>query len=251
MNATLGVGIPFTTALIRTTIPSGFVDPATEVMTDGSTQLWKITHYGVNTYVIHFHLFNVQVVNRVGWDGAIKPPFPEEIGWKDTVKMNPLEDVIVALHAKVPTVPFSVPDSYRALDPTQPVGPGNTVGFTLVDPNSNPVSYFNQIANFGHEYVWNCQNLGLEENDLMRPIMVAAAPAVPTGFSATPLLTPVSVLLSWAYGSNPAGGFIIDRATDAAFTQALNTFTVGGALRTYADAAAAQFTPVFLSRVRG
>ena len=33
------------------------------------TQLWKITHNGVDTHPIHFHLFNVQVINRVGWDG--------------------------------------------------------------------------------------------------------------------------------------------------------------------------------------
>ena len=40
------------------------------------TQIWKITHNGVDTHPIHFHLFNVQVLNRVGWDGMIKPPEP-------------------------------------------------------------------------------------------------------------------------------------------------------------------------------
>ncbi len=30
------------------------------VATDG-TQIWKITHNGVDTHPIHFHLFNVQV----------------------------------------------------------------------------------------------------------------------------------------------------------------------------------------------
>jgi len=107
MNATLGVEIPFTTSTIQTTIPYGFADPATEVIPDGATQLWKITHNGVDTHAIHFHLFNVQLINRVGWDGAIKPPWPEEVGWKETVKMNPLEDIVVALRAKTPTVPFA------------------------------------------------------------------------------------------------------------------------------------------------
>ena len=65
----------------------------------GETQIWKITHNGVDTHAIHFHLFNVQVINRVGWDGAIRPPDPNELGWKETVRMNPLEDVIVALQA--------------------------------------------------------------------------------------------------------------------------------------------------------
>ena len=47
----------------------------------------------MDTHFIHFHLFNVQVINRVGWDGTIKPPDANELGWKDTVRMNPLEDI--------------------------------------------------------------------------------------------------------------------------------------------------------------
>ena len=40
--------------------------------TDG-TQIWKITHNGVDTHPIHFHLFDVQVLNRVTWDNIIIP----------------------------------------------------------------------------------------------------------------------------------------------------------------------------------
>ena len=46
----------------------------------GQTQLWKITHNGVDTHWIHFHLFNVQVINRVGWDGSIRPIDANEAG---------------------------------------------------------------------------------------------------------------------------------------------------------------------------
>jgi len=49
------------------------VDPATEIIKQGESQLWKITHNGVDSHFIHFHLFNVQVINRVGWDGSIRP----------------------------------------------------------------------------------------------------------------------------------------------------------------------------------
>jgi len=28
---------------------------------------------------------------------AVKAPDPTELGWKDTVRMNPLEDIVVAL----------------------------------------------------------------------------------------------------------------------------------------------------------
>src|SRR6185369_1149440 len=85
MNATLGVELPFTNNTIQTTVPMGYAEPATEFITDGQPQIWKITHNGVDTHPVHFHLFNVQVINRVGWDGAIRPPDDNEIGWKETV----------------------------------------------------------------------------------------------------------------------------------------------------------------------
>ena len=107
LNATFGVELPFTSALTQTTIPLGYVDPPTEQFADGETQIWKITHNGVDTHPIHFHLLNVQVINRVGWDGWISPPLPQELGWKETIKMNPLEDVIVAVRANKPTLPAS------------------------------------------------------------------------------------------------------------------------------------------------
>ena len=122
MNATLGVELPFTNAGIQTTVPLGFFDPPTEILKPAETQLWKITHNGVDTHGIHFHLVNVQVINRVGWDGAIRPPDPNELGWKETVRMHPLEDIIVAMRAKVPTYPFTVPDSIRPHNPAMPVG---------------------------------------------------------------------------------------------------------------------------------
>ena len=34
------------------------------------TQIWKITHNGVDTHTIHVHLFNAQLINRVAWDNA-------------------------------------------------------------------------------------------------------------------------------------------------------------------------------------
>jgi hypothetical protein len=170
MNATLGVELPFTNANNQTTIPFGYIDPPTEIIQNGETQIWKITHNGVDTHAIHFHLFNVQLINRVGWDGAIRPPDPNELGWKETVRMNPLEDAIVALKPVLPLVPFAQPDSIRPLDPTQPLGA--TLNFWPQDPQGNPVTTVNEMTNFGHEYVWHCHLLGHEENDMMRPIVM-------------------------------------------------------------------------------
>ena len=84
-------------------------------------------------------MFTVQVVNRVGWDGAVKPPDPNELGWKDTIRTNPLEDVIIATRPiKLTNVPFKLPNSIRPLDVTRPIG--SLTGFTNVDPNGNPTS---------------------------------------------------------------------------------------------------------------
>ncbi|MEI7885401.1 MAG: hypothetical protein WCI30_08645 [Clostridia bacterium] len=232
MNATLGVELPNTSATIQTTIPLGYIDPVTEVMDSSvipiagtvstGTQIWKITHNGVDTHGIHFHLFDVQLLNRVGWDGAIKPPDANERGWKDTVKMNPLEDCIIAIRPIAPKINFGVPDSIRALDPTMPIG--STAGFTQIDPKTgNPKVVANEIVNFGWEYMWHCHILGHEENDMMRPIILNVARSMPTAtvLSATRELAPVK--LSWIDGTpanspasmgNPANeiGYRIERA---------------------------------------
>jgi len=170
MNSTLGVEVPFSTAFVQTTIPYGYQDPVTEVIPMNDSQLWKITHNGVDTHAIHFHLVNVQVINRVGWDGAIRPPDPNERGWKETVRMNPLEDIIVAMKATPPIIPFAITNSVRPLNPALPLG--STLGFAGVDTNNNPIAVSNVVANFEWEYVWHCHLLGHEENDMMRPLIM-------------------------------------------------------------------------------
>jgi len=252
MNALLGVEVPFTNFLTQTTIPYKFIDPPTETLKPGQTQIWKITHNGVDTHAIHFHLFNVQVVNRVGWDGMIRPPDPNETGWKETVRMNPLEDVIVAMKPVIPSLPFPVPDSYRLLDPTSPVD--STGQFTGVDPNNNPVAVTNIKTNFGWEYVWHCHLLGHEENDMMRPmVMQLPVPTAPANLVATasaPSVSAPTVALTWvdtSVGSaTPATGFVIQRALDAGFTTGVTNITVPAATPTaFTDTTVAVSTTYF------
>ena len=152
INAMLGTQSPDG---LSASVPLAYIDPVTETLKSGQTQLWKITHNGVDSHPIHFHLVNVQVINRVAWSGEILPPADNELGWKETVRMNPQEDIIVAMRPAVPPVPFAVPDSIRPLDVTMPA-----------DPVTNP------STNFGHEYVWHCHILGHEEFDLMRPMVL-------------------------------------------------------------------------------
>ena len=173
------------------------------VATDG-TQIWKITHNGVDTHPIHFHLYNVQVLNRITWDNIVIPPEPTELGWKETVRISPLEDTIVAMRPIVPTLPFAVPDSQRLLNPGMPEravgalnGNAHEAGFNNVDYAGIPTAPIaNEVTNFDWEYVFHCHILSHEEMDMMRPVTVNvnwATPPAPTGLT----FTRGSVILNW------------------------------------------------------
>jgi hypothetical protein len=197
MNALLGGALPNLGPQAGTGTPLSYFNPPTEILTpsdpttlvgstNDGTQLWRLDHQGVDTHSIHFHLFDVQVVNRVDWTGIIKPPYPEEVGWKDTIRTNPFEDVIVALRptAAAMKLPFGIPQSNRLLDVTMPVG--STSGFTPVAPPAGVAAaaqIVNVMTNFMWEYVWHCHLLGHEENDMMRPVLfkvTSQAPAAST-----------------------------------------------------------------------
>ncbi len=224
MNATFGVELPFTNVTVQTTIPYGYIDPATEILkvspvgsligqpaTGDGTQIWKITHNGVDTHVVHVHMFNVQVINRVGWDGMVKPPNPEELGWKESFKANPLEDIIFAMRPVAFNLPFGLVNSFRPFDVTMPVG--STAGFTNIDPLNNPVGVSNQVVNFGQEYVYHCHLLGHEENDMMRAMVIAEPPAAPVGLTITGINSQNVATLSWSDNSVNETAFIVQRST--------------------------------------
>jgi FtsP/CotA-like multicopper oxidase with cupredoxin domain len=248
MNAQLGVEVPNTNINIQTTIPYYDTDPPTEIIKNSDTatsigtladgtQIWKITHNGVDTHAIHWHMFNVQLINRVGWDGMIKPPDPNELGWKETVRMNPLEDAIVALRPIIPTLPWDLPNSIRPLDPADPIG--NTTGFTNVDPSGQPASVTNRVINFGWEYVWHCHLLGHEENIMMRPMIIGVAPVAPSSLGAVG--SAATATLTWTDNSRNETDWTIQRATTAGgpwttvATVASTTGPATGGTITYVD----------------
>jgi hypothetical protein len=212
MNATLGTELPNVNFTNQTTIPLAYVDPPTEIIRQGDTQLWKVTHNGVDSHFIHFHLFNVQVINRVGWDGSLRPPDANEMGWKDTVRMNPLEDVLVALQPITPSLPWPIPNSIRLNDVT-----GMNNMFTNVNPFTNVGQVTSpELNNFGWEYVWHCHILGHEENDMMRPIVFQVPPAAPSNLLAANA-NGGGVQLTWVDNSASETGFTIERDIDPAF----------------------------------
>ena len=158
MSGMLGLEFPVTSSNFSQFVVYGYASPPVEIikgtanlnttpigsLNDG-TQIWKITHNGVDTHTIHTHLFSAQLINRVAWDGALIPPDPNELGWKETFRVNPLEHTIIALRPNIPTpsqVPFEVPNSVRLIDPTMPEGaelmPPPPAGW--FDPLGNPIN---------------------------------------------------------------------------------------------------------------
>ncbi|MGZ4587776.1 MAG: multicopper oxidase domain-containing protein, partial [Mycobacteriaceae bacterium] len=212
---------PQTELIDGTNLPTG--DPNTKVTpiadaADG-TQIWRITHNGVDTHPIHFHLFDVQVLNRVTWDNIIIPPDANELGWKDTVRVSPLEDTIVALRPVVPKVPFEVPNSVRPLNPMMPNG--DTSMFNNVDPQGNPTANItNQLVNFGWEYVYHCHILSHEEMDMMRPVTLALPPVKASGLTFTTTGTGNNrrVVISWNDNSITETSFVVQRSSNGGTT---------------------------------
>ena len=181
---------------------------------DGS-QLWRITHNGVDTHPIHFHLYDVQVLNRVTWDNIIIQPDANELGWKDTVRVSPLEDTIVALRPIIPEVPFEVPNSVRLLNPMEPAG--STKMFNSIDVNGNPTAAVtNQLTNFGWEYVYHCHILSHEEMDMMRPVLLAVPPRRADGvvLAVTGTGSSARITVTWNDNSINETSFLVQRTTD-------------------------------------
>ncbi len=129
-----------------------YLSSATETPTAGATEVWQIINLTGDTHPIHFHLVNVQIIQRQPFDGDPSsglslsgPPMhpdPNEIGWKETVRMNPGEITTVIMNFSLPNLP-------------------TTAMKNAVSPRTG-----------GHEYVWHCHILEHEEHDMMRPLIV-------------------------------------------------------------------------------
>jgi FtsP/CotA-like multicopper oxidase with cupredoxin domain len=236
MQAFLGLeAIPATPGL-QNFIPYPYASPVTEIIdatklpqnlppgmeaapissgSDG-TQIWKFTHNGVDTHPIHFHLYDVQLLNRVSWDNIISPPDLTELGWKETVRINPLQDTYVALRPVIPTIPFDLPNSIRPLDPSMPLGA--TLDTRPLNPQGQPAApLINRLVNFGWEYVFHCHILSHEEMDMMRGVSVALAPAAADGltYTVTGNGNNTRLTLTWNDNSLNETSFVVQRQAGA------------------------------------
>ena len=133
-------------------------DMPTEVIPAGTTEVWEIVNLTGDTHPMHFHLTNVQVLARQKFKestykggvpeyiGPLMPPAPNELGWKETVRVSPGQITRVLMRFDLTTgLPFTVPPSPRLLADH---------GIT------------------GAEYVWHCHILEHEEHDMMRPLVI-------------------------------------------------------------------------------
>ncbi|MEH1169186.1 hypothetical protein V6V47_27770 [Micromonospora sp. CPCC 205539] len=252
LTGRLGVGHPNAGPLAPATLPLGPTDPVTEVLfaadptvpvgapTDG-TQLWRISGNVRQTEPLCFGGCDVQLVNRVGWDGTLRPAHATELGWKEIIRVNPREDVVVALRPVAPTLPFKLGDSVRLLDPSRP--PGSRTGSTPTSPaDGRPAVVVNQLVNLGWEYRWHSQLAGHRDLGMNRPLVLRVAPKAPTGLTATPVPGSATALpaiaLTWTGNGDrpPATSHLLQRATDATFTGEVTTLTVAAAAVRYTDA---------------
>jgi hypothetical protein len=223
MSGFLGLELPFTMAGQQNFVLYPHLAPPTELLKpsdldatqlgslEDGTQIWKITHNGVDTHPIHVHLFNVQIINRMAWDGQLLEIHPTEYGWKETFRVHPLQHTVVAFRPTLPTQPFEVPNSIRLIDPTMPEGyPVEGGPLPILDPIGELAPILNHYVNLGWEYVWHCHILSHEEMDMMRPLTFAVPPYPPIDLASSSV--GMEVTLSWTDGSNTETGFTVLRA---------------------------------------
>jgi spore coat protein A len=128
-----------------------YISTPTENPFAGALEVWQIMNLTADTHPIHFHLVNVQLIQRqpfagdpggFSYTGPPTPPDPNEIGWKETVRMNPGEITTVIMKFDLPHLPTAAMRN-------------------AVSPRTG-----------GHEYVWHCHILEHEEHDMMRPLVI-------------------------------------------------------------------------------
>lgn len=256
MSGFLGLTSPKATSIGAPFIAYGYSSPPVELFkgieedldavqigsADDGTQIWKITHNGVDTHTIHVHLFSGQLINRVAWDGVMLPPDDNELGWKETFRVNPLEQTIIAMRPKVPAaseLPFAVPNSVRLIDPTLPNGAilPTPPPESWFDPQDNVLAQvINHEVNFGWEYVYHCHILSHEEMDMMHAMAVNVKPQPPIGlkFTTTGSGSKKTINLSWLDKSANETSFQIQRALSPSGPWT-NLATVGPNTKTYSD----------------
>jgi spore coat protein A, manganese oxidase len=138
-----------------------WMDPVSETPAPGETEIWEFANLTPDAHPIHLHLVQFQVLGRQAFraeeyaevprpkrgplapflSGPVKPPDPNERGWKDTVRANPGEVTRIL------------------------------VRFAPMNGGDFP---FDATAQPG--YVWHCHIVEHEDNEMMRPYAIRRPP---------------------------------------------------------------------------
>ena len=130
MNAVLGTGLGNGGASTGTATPYSYDDTPTDFMLDSShatqigalndgTQIWRVDHQGVDTHAIHFHLFNVQVINRVAIDGTLTAARPQRARLERDRAHEPAGRTSSSPYGRPSmALPWKLGDSVRLLEPS-------------------------------------------------------------------------------------------------------------------------------------
>ena len=193
----------------------------------------------------------MQVLSRARREGEARAPDPGELGWKDTLRVDPLESVLIAVRPVAAAAPFKLPASARSLDITLPLGAQGA--FTQLDPvSAQPAlpEVVNAPADLSFEAYWSIHLMGGQESHTARPLVLQGTPQAPAGLTAT-AGGDGRVKLRWTAPlfPPPAVGYVVQRATDEGFTKDVRTFTAAADAAAYTDTTA-QGGSTYFYRVR-
>ena len=136
----------------------------------GTEEVWEIYNTTADVHPMHFHLSDVQIINRQQFDqstfpgtitftGPVIPADPNEQGYKETVRMYPGTVIRVIMHFTLPLI--TDPNGHPITKIAHPFSSSIINGVAPLSPRTG-----------GHEYVWHCHILEHEEHDMMHALVV-------------------------------------------------------------------------------
>jgi spore coat protein A, manganese oxidase len=151
-----------------------------EKVNAGDTQVWEIYNATGDVHPMHFHLVNVQLLNRqpVTGDvvngfttsGDVVLPDDNELGWKETVPMYP--GTVARVIMKFNLAEAAIVDKNLKPITVKPTLLGKLFGQQPIVAGQPPMS----PRTGGAEYVWHCHILEHEEHDMMHTLVVTPKP---------------------------------------------------------------------------
>ncbi len=132
--------------------PLPWTAPATEVVKLDSTEIWRVTNVTDDAHPIHIHLVDFQIIDR--------QPF-------DSDAFKTAHDAYLAGTAAAPVLEDYFTGPPDPIDATED-GPKDTV-IMLPGTVTRIIAKFDRAGT----YVWHCHIIEHEDNDMMRPLVIA------------------------------------------------------------------------------